>query len=128
MHTLTLKPYPEPESRGNPMKMQFNTALVGLRKRISECIYGQWKRRFPYVKHMRVDFVKAQKIVVSNLCLQNLAKKWGEPDIEADNEEVDDNPDQNPLPEVENDAVLRNLGRIKRDEMVNRRYTMHDHI
>ena len=84
-------------------------------------MYGRWKKRYPYVKAMRADFRRSQKIIVSTLCLQNLAMRWGEPDMAGESSSEDEGPHDPDLRGAAHE-VHRLAGKRIRDKMAQRRY------
>ena len=120
---VLMKPYTTAETEGNVARTEFNAALSGLRTRMSENVYGRWKRRWPYVKAMRADFEKSQKIIVSTLCLHNLATRWGEPDFDGSDESGDEEEEDNDFRDADGE-VQRLAGRRVREDFAQRRYDM----
>ena len=113
-----MKPYSTDESLNNRQKRLFNTRLSGLRTVMSECIFGQWKSKFPILKQMRHSLKTSQKIIIATAVLFNISTLWGEEDIYITNNDADDAPNQNiPIPARYDRQHVKLRGQAKRDEI-----------
>ena len=70
---------------------------------------------------LKVKLDKVPSIIAACFILYNLAKRFGDPDIQLDDDDDDDddnNNDTNQIADNENEGYLRKLGERKRQEMV----------
>ena len=89
---------------------------------VIERAFGQTKRRFYWLGCMlKVKLDKVPSIIVACFILLNLAKRFGDPDIQPDDDDDDDDDnsnDTNQIADNEKEGYLRKLGERKRQEMV----------
>ena len=65
---IVLKRFDEPE---NPAQLLFNHRLSQARVKMTECLYGMWKPRFPVLTNMRFCHLNAMRAVVATAVLMN---------------------------------------------------------
>lgn len=110
-----MTPIPHPASRA---ERRYNSSLSRTRV-IIEQVFGQLKRRFPCLSiGLRVCPVRATTIVLACTVLHNMAKDYGEPDVEDDDEENDDDD------EVEVPPYVGELhdGQLHRNRIINQHF------
>ena len=125
-----MKPYPIREAANCRSKRLFNRRLSGLRTAMSECIFGQWKQRWPVIKSLRTKFQTSQKIIVATAILFNILKTWNvdEDDDSEDDDSEDDNddsdqdengfdPDSTPMDWNLPSAAICHAGQAKHESM-----------
>jgi hypothetical protein len=76
---VLITPYPEDQSRTDDNKCLFNVRHSQARVEMTEDIYGMLKRRFPFVKYLRVDLPNAIKIIAAAAILHNIGLDWADP-------------------------------------------------
>ena len=89
---IMVTPFSNEEALGDPHKRLFNLRLSGLRAEGSENFFGMWKRRWPIIKHVRLNHDKAMEAVFATAVLHNLCVHWNEPEPPMDGE--DEIPDE----------------------------------
>jgi len=92
---VLITPYPEDQSREDDNKCLFNVRHSQARVEQTEDIFGMLKRRFPYLKYLRVDLANAINIIATSAVLHNIALDWADP------LPLDDHPNLPNLPVLE---------------------------
>lgn len=104
-----MTPYRRPNT---PQEIAYNNLFTKERVIIERC-FGQLKRRFPILNHVRVKLDKVPAITISCAVLHNIAKYLRDPNhFEGD--------EGNQIDEFEDDLEegnLRRLGQRKRDDI-----------
>lgn len=91
-----MKPYRPEVAVLDPTRRQvvFNNRLNAIRTRMTENIFGRWKRRFPILKGMRVHLPAARRIMIATAVLHNMAVLWRDEDPEHEEEEDPQDPEE----------------------------------
>jgi len=113
---VLITPYPEDQSRADDNKCLFNVRHSQARVEQTEDIYGMLKKRFPYVKYLRVDLPNAIKIIATAAILHNIALDWADP-MPVDNHPNFRNlpvPDQPPHVDANEVVIVNDLNAEER--------------
>ena len=123
-----MKPYPTAEAANDPRKRLFNRRHSGLRTVMTENLFGMWKRKFPILNALRMDFSFSQEIIIACAILFNLgilAKEEDEEDDDSDQDtdsdtesEDDDNAGDEVFVIDEDRAAVRHKGQQERDKLL----------
>ena len=113
---VLVKPYPPAETRHSRRKRIFNKKLSGIRTCVTENIFGQWQRMFPYITKMRTHLQTSQNIIVATAILFNMRKEMREDEDRLDwgLAEVGVNIGRRPMTDME----VRMEGQARRDELL----------
>ena len=88
---------------------------------MSECVYGQCKKRFPILRQMRTHFELSQKIIFATAILLNIGQLWEDYGLEDEQEDRDsDSDDGNNGPDAviqDSTSNYRVRGQIERDRL-----------
>ena len=85
---------------------------------MSENIFTDWKARFPILRDLRLDLQFAQKVIIITAILENMARLWGEENVE-DEDRADDGDGSDDVV-VEDNALdtARRRGQLFRNNML----------
>ena len=125
---ILMKPYLTAEAANDPRKRLFNRRYSGLRTVMTENLFGMWKRKFPILNALRMDFSFSQEIIIACAILFNLgilAKEEDEEDDDSDQDtdsdtesEDDDNAGDEVFVIDEDRAAVRHKGQQERDKLL----------
>ena len=122
---ILVKPYLTTDAAQDPRKQVFNKWLSGFHTAMSENVFGQWKRRFPFITAMRTKLDLSQKIVVATAILHNISKLWVDEDEsdEGESDANDDDEDHDPDVMVtwnlrDSAAAIRRRGQMRRKQIL----------
>ena len=115
---VMVKPYPARETRNNRENRIFNKKLSQIRTLMTEDVFGQWQRMFPYITNMRTHLKTSQKIIVATAILFNIRKEMRDSDefnrLDWGLDRVGLNPQVYVL-----DLEMRRVGQARGDELRN---------
>lgn len=125
---VLIKPYTRAETDGNLRRVRFNSKLSGIRTVMTENLFAVVKRRFPWIKNMRPDYMAAREAIWCTFALNNVAQRWSE-QLPDDGDGIEDDPVEDDLPPerperqwriVEDNVdrqTVRERGQLKREEL-----------
>ena len=81
-------------------------------------LIAKWKGRFPILRDLRLDLEFAQKAIIATAILENMARLWGEEEIEGDGDEADENNGNGDVVHNNAEDTVRRRGQLVRDNML----------
>ena len=116
---VLIKPYSTAEAANSRRKRIFNSRLSGLRTRMSENLYGVWKKRFPILRALRSGVVFSQKIIIATAVLFNFGRMLkDEPPEDEDDDYEEDDTDESEFVIIDEDVrTVRIRGQTERDRI-----------